>query len=62
MPNDIKAILSAITLLVVAAIAYWEYSNARSDLGWIVIGTGIFMVIAMWVFPEAEEKKAKRKS
>ena len=62
MPNDVKAILSAITLLVAAAFAYWEYSNGRSDLTWIVMGTGIFMVIAMWVFPEAEGGKGKRKS
>jgi hypothetical protein len=62
MPNDVKAILSAITLLVAAAIAYWEYTGGRSDLTWIVMGIGVFMVVAMWVFPEAEEKKAKPKS
>ena len=62
MPNDVKAILSAITLLVAAAIAFWEYSGDRSDLAWVVIGTGIFMVVAMWIFPEAGEKKAKPKS
>ena len=62
MPNDVKAILSAITLLVAAAFAYWEYSGGRSDLTWIVMGIGVFMVLAMWVFPEAADKKAKPKS
>ena len=61
MPNDVKAVVSVITLLVAIAIAYWEYGNDRADLAWIVIGTGIFMVIAMWIFPEAGVKKGKRK-
>lgn len=62
MPNDVKAVVSVITILVAAAIAYWEHSNARPDLAWIVIGTGIFMVIAMWIFPEAGVKKGRRKN
>ncbi len=61
MPNDVKAIVSVITILVAIAIAYWEYGNDRVDLAWIVIGTGIFMVISMWIFPEAGVKKGKRK-
>ena len=60
MPNDVKAWVSVITLLVAAAIAYWEHGLGRTDLAWIVSGTGIFMVIAMWVFPEAGVKKGKR--
>ncbi len=62
MPNDVKAVVSLIALLVAGAIAYWEYSGGRSDLAWIVIGTGIFMVISMWVFPEAGGKKPGRKN
>lgn len=60
MPNDVKAMVSLVTLLAAAAIAYWEYSNGRTDLTWVVIGTGIFMVIAMWIFPEAGVKKGQR--
>ena len=63
MPNDIKAIVSVIALLVAAGMAYWEHTGGRSDLAWIVIGTGIFMVISMWVFPEAGGgKKSKNNS
>ena len=62
MPNEIKAIVSVITILVALAIAYWESTNGRMDLAWIVIGTGIFMVIAMWIFPEAGVKKGRRKN
>jgi hypothetical protein len=60
MPNDVKAIVSLVTLLAAAAIAWWEYDNARTDLAWVVVGTGIFMVISMWIFPEAGVKKGQR--
>ena len=62
MPNDVKAVVSVITLLAAAAIAYWEYGNGRTDLSWVVIVTGIFMIISMWVFPEADGKKPRRRN
>lgn len=65
MPYDIKAGLSVIALLVAAAIAWWEHSGGRADLAWVVGCTGVFMVAAMWIFPEAGVKsrsgKASRK-
>lgn len=57
MPNNIKAGLSAAALLVALAYAYWEWVTGRPDLAWVVIGTGIFAVVAMWIFPEATAKK-----
>lgn len=60
MPSDIKAILSGIVLLVAAGFAYWESSNGNNALAGIVIGFGIFAVIAMWVFPEAMGRSPER--
>jgi len=57
MPNDVKAILSVITILVGIAIAYWEASIGKAHLFWLVIGFAVFAVIAMWVFPEAQTPK-----
>lgn len=57
MPNDVKAILSIITLLVGIAVGYWESSIGNNHLFWLVIGFAIFSVIAMWVFPEAQASK-----
>ena len=62
MPNDVKAVVSVITLLVAAAIAYWEFGNGRADLSWVVIGIGIFMIISMRVFSETDEKKPRRRN
>jgi hypothetical protein len=61
MPSDVKAILSAITLVVAIAVAYWESASGNGHLFWFVIGFGIFAVAAMWVFPEAVGKDAGQK-
>ncbi len=57
MPNDVKAILSLVTLLVGFGAAYWEQSIGKGHLFWLVIGLTIFSVVAMWVFPEATASK-----
>ena len=57
MPSDVKAILSAIALIVAAALAYWNQSPVRPEFSTFVMATAVFMVIAMWIFPEAGVKK-----
>jgi hypothetical protein len=57
MPSDVKAILSAIALIVAAALAYWNQSPLRPEFSTFVMVTAVFMVIAMWIFPEAGVKK-----
>jgi hypothetical protein len=57
MPTDVKAVVSAVALMVAAVLAWWSGSPIRPDLANFVIGTAIFMVVAMWIFPEAGAKK-----
>jgi membrane protein YdbS with pleckstrin-like domain len=57
MPNDVKTILSAVFLIVAAILAYWRGSPIRPDFATYVIVTAVFMVVAMWIFPEAGVKK-----
>jgi membrane protein YdbS with pleckstrin-like domain len=57
MPNDVKAILSLIVLVVAAVLAYWSGSPIRPGFSTWVMATAVFMVVAMWVFPEAGVKK-----
>jgi hypothetical protein len=61
MPNDVKAAVSAITFLVALVLAFWRGSPIRHDFASFVIGTAIFMIAAMWVFPEAGVKKGEAK-
>jgi hypothetical protein len=57
MPNDVKAIVSALTLAVAAILAYWSGSPIRTDFSTYIMVTAVLMVIAMWIFPEAGVKK-----
>ncbi len=61
MPNDVKAILSAVVLIVAAGLAFWSGSPIRHDFSTFVMVVAILMVAAMWVFPEAGVKKGDAK-
>jgi hypothetical protein len=57
MPNDVKAVVSAIALIVAAVLAFWGGSPIRPEYATFVMATAVFMVVAMWIFPEAGVKK-----
>jgi uncharacterized membrane protein len=57
MSNDVKAVLSAVVLVVAAVLAYWGQSPIRRDFSTFVMVVAVLMVAAMWVFPEAGVKK-----
>jgi len=61
MPNDVKAAVSAITLAVALILAFWSGSPIRHDFSSFVVIVAVFMIAAMWVFPEAGGKKRDRK-
>ena len=58
MPNDVKAGVSALALIIAAVLAYWSGSPIRPEFSTYVMATAVFMVIAMWIFPEAGVKKS----
>jgi hypothetical protein len=60
MPNDVKAYLSVAVALVAIILAYWSGSPIRPEFGNFVLVTAAFMIVAMWIFPEAGGKKAKK--
>jgi membrane protein YdbS with pleckstrin-like domain len=62
MPNDVKAVVSLLTLIVAAVLAYWRGSPIRPDYATFVMVTAVFMVVAMWIFPEAGVKKGSNKA
>ena len=56
MPNDVKAIVSVVFMIVAAILAYWQGSPIRPEFSTFVIGAAIFMVEAMGVVPGAGGK------
>ena len=57
MPNDVKAYVSAAVAIVAVILAYWGGSPVRSEFGNFVLATAAFMIVSMWIFPEASRKK-----
>ena len=60
MPNDVKAVLSVVLLVVAAVLAYWPGSPVRPEFSTFVMIAAVLMVAAMWIFPEAGGKKQNR--
>jgi hypothetical protein len=57
MPNDVKAYVSAAAAVVAVVLAYWSGSPVQPEFGPFLLGTAAFMIVAMWIFPEAGGKK-----
>jgi membrane protein YdbS with pleckstrin-like domain len=57
MPNDVKATVSALVLIVAAILSYWSGSPVGPDFSTYIMVTAVLMVVAMWIFPEAGVKK-----
>ena len=57
MPTNIKLMLSFIALAVGAGTYYWERQAGNEPLSWVVAALAIFMVLAMWIFPETKSKE-----
>jgi membrane protein YdbS with pleckstrin-like domain len=60
MPNDVKAVLSVVLVVVAAVLAYWPGSPVRPEFSTFVMIAAVLMVAAMWIFPEAGGKKQSR--
>ena len=60
MPNYIKAALSVIVLIVGSVMHWYEKENGDAHLSWLVAGLAVFMVMAMWIFPETNGSKNKK--
>jgi hypothetical protein len=49
--------LSIVALAVGASVHYWERQGGNEQLSWMVAALAVFMVLAMWIFPETKSKK-----
>jgi hypothetical protein len=61
MPNDVKAIVSAVVFAVALFLVWWAASPIRPDFDRFVVFVAVFFVVAMWIFPEAGAKKGDAK-
>ncbi|MEX2629254.1 MAG: hypothetical protein WD341_04885 [Tistlia sp.] len=59
MPTHIKLILSLVVLAVAAYVGWWQHGLGHQGPAWVAVGLGLFMVFALWVFPETKGDKQK---
>ena len=57
MPNDVKAYVSVAVAVIALILTYWSGSPIRPEFGNFVLATAAFMIVAMWIFPEAGGKR-----
>ncbi len=62
MPKNLKLMLSVILVVVGAIIGYWQARIGQSVNQWLAPLLGLFMVFAIWLFPEAGNKKGGTRS
>ncbi|MCH7937470.1 MAG: hypothetical protein IH994_10350 [Proteobacteria bacterium] len=60
MPHNIKTMISVLTLIVGAIVHFFERQAGNDHLAWIVTGLAVFMVLAMWMFPETGRKNGSK--
>ena len=60
MPTHIKIIVSVLTLLAGAIFYYFELKYGQSRVATVGAFLSVFMVLAMWIFPEAGDRAKKR--
>jgi hypothetical protein len=59
MPAYLKLILSVL-VTIVALVVHWTQGEAGRDFNsWLVLGLGIFMILAVWLFPEPRRQTRK---
>ncbi len=54
MPSHLKTMISILVLIVGAVVFYFEHQAGAGTVKWVVAFLAVFMVFAMWVFPEAK--------
>lgn len=55
MPAYLKLIISSLVVLVAAGLLWTGDIEAGSNLNWIVPSLAVFMILAIWLFPEAKK-------
>ena len=59
MPTHIKIFISILTVLLGAVFYYFETEYGQAQVANVGIFLSIFMVLAMWIFPEAGDRAKK---
>lgn len=57
MPVKIKLALSLVVIIVAAIAFYMQHTLGHNRIQYLVAFLGVFMVFAMWLFPEVKREE-----
>ncbi len=57
MPSHLKVVLSIVVCVVAGILAFFEVRAGADDVAWVAGFLGLFMVFAVWLFPETRKQK-----
>ena len=56
MPNNVKTVISLLVAAVAAAMFFYQDAIGLAVNMWIAVGLAVFMILALWLFPEAKAR------
>ena len=56
MPAKFKLLISVLVLAVGAGVHFFEQELGNVEASWVAVGLAAFMVLAVWLFPEASRE------
>ncbi|HKY95393.1 MAG TPA: hypothetical protein VJL84_08805 [Kiloniellales bacterium] len=56
MPNTVKTVISLLVAAVAAAMFFYQDDIGFEVNKWIVVALALFMILALWLFPEAKAR------
>lgn len=56
MPNNVKTVISLLVAGVAAVMFFYQRDSGLAVNQWIVLGLAVFMILALWLFPEAKAR------
>ena len=59
MPSYLKLILSVLVAAVAVAIYLTQGESGHDFNSWLALGLGVFMILAVWLFPEPRRRVGK---
>lgn len=59
MITKVKSVISILVLLVACGVAAYDYHIGLSAPAFVSLGVGLFVVFAIWVFPDVKRTKGK---
>ena len=62
VPTKVKIILTLLVIAIGAFCAWLEMTYADPLIAKVIVGLVVFLVIALWMFPEAGVKDGEQKS